>query len=327
MTNEQNEQNNLTGGHTPLTPPPASGTPASAPQTSAPQGPTPPASDAGGTEPVGAPRSSAAPTRSSGTTAILVVTAVVGGIALLGSGGTAAAAAAGDLLSSSLPDSVQTVGVEGIDGVDLDVDGSSMRIEFGDVDEAELALTNGRPSWTFERDGDELIVRSPESRWGWWFGNWFGDEEIAVLTLPESLRGEIDGDLTLDAGNLDVVGDFGDLGIDVAAGALDVEGSAQSLDIDMSAGRADVVLDGVDAAVLGVSAGNLDVELTGTAPSKTTIDVSAGSVDLTVPDESYLITQDVSAGSLEAKVDQSGSDRRAIDVSLSAGSVTIRPGN
>jgi hypothetical protein len=322
-----NDQNDLTGGHTPLTPPPASAAQTSTPQTSAPQGPTPPASDEWVAEPVEAPRSDAAPTRSSGTTAIMVVTAVFGGIALLGSGGTAAVAAAGDLLSSSLPDSVQTVGVDGIDGVDLDVDGSSMRIEFGDVEEAEFSLTNGRPSWTFERDGDELIVRSPESRWGWWFGNWFGDEEIAVLTLPESLRGEIDGDLTLDAGNLDVVGDFGELSVDVAAGALDVEGSAKSLDIDMSAGRADVLLDDVDTAVLGVSAGNLDVELTGTAPSRTTIDVSAGSVDLTVPDESYAITQDISAGSLDAKVDQSGGDRRTIDVSLSAGSVTIRPGN
>jgi hypothetical protein len=312
-----NEQNDLTGGHTPLTPPPAS----------APQGSTPP-SDPSSASHTEAPRQDAAPNRS-GATAITVGIAIFGGLALLGSGGTAAVAASGDLWSSSLPDSTQRVGVDGIEGVDLDVDGSSMRIEFGDVDEAELSITNGRgPAWTFEREGDELIVRSPESRWGWWFGNWFGDDEIAVLTLPESLDdGGLEGDLTLDAGSLDVEGDFSHLGIDVSAGEVNVEGSATSLDVEMSAGRADIVLDGVDDAVLGVSAGNLDVELTGTPPSQTTIDVSAGSVDLTLPDVSYAITQDVSAGSLDAKINQSGSDQRAIDVTLSAGSVTIRPGN
>ncbi|KJQ52557.1 DUF4097 family beta strand repeat-containing protein [Microbacterium sp. SA39] len=313
-----NEQNDLTGGHTPLTPQPAS----------APQGPTPPPSDLGSAPQAEAPRPEAA-SNGSGRTAITVGIAIFGGLALLGSGGTAAVAASGDLWSSSLPDSVQTVGVEGIDGLDLDVDGSNMQIEFGDVDEAELSITNGRgPSWTFERDGGELIVRSPESRWGWWFSNWFGDDELAVLTLPESLDdGGLEGDLTLDAGSLDVEGTFSHLGIDVSAGEVNVEGSATSLDVDMSAGRADILLDGVEDAVLGVSAGNLDVELTGTPPSQTTIDVSAGSVDLTVPDVSYAITQDVSAGSLDAKIEQSGSGQRAIDVTLSAGSVTIRPGN
>lgn len=319
-----NEENDLTGGHTPLTPPPAS-----APQTpeapQAPQASEPWVADPGAT-------ASAEPTgsgRSSGVAAISVVVAVVGGIALLGSGGTAAAAAAGDLWSASLPDSVQTVDVDGIDGIDLDVDGSNMRIEFGDVDEAELSITNGRgPAWTFERDGDELTVHSPESKWGWWFSNWFGDEEIAVLTLPQSLNDSgLDGDLRLDAGSLDVEGDWGHLGVEVSAGALGLDGAADSLDVQMNAGRADILLDGVNTAVLGVSAGNLDVELTGVAPTQTTIDVSAGSLDLTVPDEAYGITQEVSAGSLDVKVDQSGSERRMIDVTLSAGSATIRPGN
>lgn len=313
-----NEQNDLTGGHTPLTPPPAT----------APQGPTPPPSDDWSGSRAEAPRPEAE-SSGSGRTAITVGIAIFGGLALLGSGGTAAVAASGDLWSASRPDSVQSVGVDGLESIDLDVDGSSMRIEFGDVDEAELSITNGRgPSWTFERDGDELIVHSPESRWGWWFGNWFGDEEIATLTLPENLDdGGLEGDLTLDAGSLDVEGGFSHLGIDVSAGEVNVEGSASSLDVDMSAGRADILLDGVEEAVLGVSAGNLDVELTGTPPRQTSIDVSAGSVDLMVPDVSYAITQDVSAGSLDAKIDQSGSAQRAIDVSLAAGSVTIRPGN
>ncbi|QNA91240.1 DUF4097 domain-containing protein [Microbacterium sp. Se63.02b] len=310
------ENNDAPAEHTSFTPPPASPPPPGGPQMSAPQAPpspsTPPPS-AGG--------------RSSGATAVLVVTAVVGGIALLGTGGTAAAAAAGTVISSSRPDSVQTVDVAGIEGLDVDADASSMRVEFGDVDEAELAVTNGRgTAWTFERDDDELIVRSPQGVFGWWFGNWFGDEEIAVLTLPESLRGAgLDADLTLEAGSLDVDGDFGVLDVTVSAGALDATGSAEELDVQMSAGRADIIVDGVSSADLGVSAGDLTVELTGTPPTQTTIDVSAGSLDLTVPDVEYAITQDISAGTLNAKVDEASSARRTIDVSLSAGTATIRP--
>ncbi|WP_149084006.1 MULTISPECIES: DUF4097 family beta strand repeat-containing protein [Microbacterium] len=294
------------GGHTPLTPPP-----------SQPTSPAPTAAP-------GAPE----PARSPGATAILVVTAVVGGIALLGAGGTAAVAATGNLLSSSRPDSMQTVDVDGVDTIDLDADASMVRIEFGDVDEAELSVTNGRDTaWTFEREGDELVVRSPRPVFGWWFGNWFGEEERVVLTLPEELGGSgLDANLTLDAGSLDVSGDFGTLEVQVNAGSLDVEGAAVTLDVQMNAGRADVLLDGVTESDLGIAAGDLTVELTGEGPTATTIDVSAGSLDLTLPDVEYRITQDVNAGSLDARVDESSSARRTIDVSLSAGSVNIEPG-
>lgn len=303
------------GGHTPLTPPPAS----------APAEPT-----AAEPQPATASQPSDQGRTSSGARAIVIVTAIVGGIALLGSGATAAVAATGGLVSSSsdATGSLQTEDVSGIQGIDLDVDAGNMRIEFGDVDEAELSVTNRRgPGWTLEREGDDLVVRSPEFRFGWWFGSWMGDEESAVLTLPQELEdAALDAELTLDAGSLDVIGDFGALDITVNAGALDIEGAASSLGIDMSAGRADAVLADVDEADLSVAAGDLNVELTGRAPTQTTIDVSAGSLDLTVPDESYSIVQDVSAGSLDARVDQSAGARHTIDVSLSAGSATIRPG-
>lgn len=301
------DNNGAQGGHTPLTPPPASG-----PQPDAPlAAPTPP--------PAG---------RSSGATAVMVVTAVVGGLALLGAGGTAAAAAVGTIAASNRADSVQSVSVTGLESIDLSADASSMRVEFGDVDEATLAITNGRGTpWRFERDGDELVVRSPQGVFGWWIGGWFGEEEIAVLTLPESLRDAgLDADLNLDAGSLDVAGDFGILDVGVNAGALDIEGAARELDVQMSAGRADILLDGVTQADLGVSAGDLTVELTGTPPTVTSIDVSAGTLDLTVPDVEYAISQEISAGTLNAEVDEASSSRRTIDVSLSAGTATIRPG-
>jgi hypothetical protein len=312
MTTEQNDHQ---GGHTPLTPPPASAP--SAP-------PAPPSVPTAATPNADAPNG---PGRPGGATAIVVVTAIVGGLALLSAGGTAAVAATHDLRSNLAVDETYSVDVEGIDSLQLDADAASVHVEFGDVDEATLAVTNSGPAWTFEREGDQLTVRSPESRWGWWFGNWFGDEQIVTLTLPEDLRdARIDGDLTLDAGSLDVDGDFGSLDADVSAGELHIAGSATALDVDMSAGRADILLDSVERAGLTVSAGDLRVELTGSAPSETTIDVSAGSLDLTVPDVEYAIMQNIDAGSLDATIDQSSSARRTIDVSLSAGGVTIRPG-
>ncbi|WP_396658400.1 hypothetical protein [Microbacterium oxydans] len=301
------DNNGDQGGHTPLTPPPASVPHPDAPHVA----PTP--------HPAG---------RSSGATAVMVVTAVVGGLALLGAGGTAAAAAVGTIATSNRADSVQSVGVAGLESIDLSADASSMRVEFGDVDEATLAITNGRGTpWRFERDGDELVVRSPQGVFGWWIGGWFGEEEIAVLTLPESLRDAgLDADLNLNAGSLDVAGDFGILDVSVNAGALDIQGAAKELDVQMSAGRADILLDGIAQADLGVSAGDLTVELTGTPPALTSIDVSAGTLDLTVPDVEYAISQEISAGTLNAEVDEASSSRRTIDVSLSAGTATIRPG-
>lgn len=260
-----------------------------------------------------------------GATAITVVTAVIGGIALLGSGAAAAVAATGDLVRT---DTVQTVDVTGVTGLDLDVNASDVRVEFGDVAEAELSVTSGRGrTWTLERDDDELIFRSPDSLFGWWFGNWFDDEETVVLTLPEELQDAgLDASLTLNAGSLTVSGDFTELDLEVTAGDLTVDGAATALDAQLSAGGADILLDGVKTADLGVSAGDLAVEFTGTAPTETTIDVSAGELDLTVPEGEYRVTQSVSAGSLENGLDQSSDARRVIDVSVSAGTVTLHPG-
>ena len=262
--------------------------------------------------------------RSGGTGWITPVLAVVGGLALVGTGATAAVAASGDLART---DSVQYVDVAGVESIDLNANASNVRVEFGDVDEAELTVTGGRGgAWTIERHDDELVVRSPDTVFGWWFGGWFDDDRSVVLVLPEQLQG-IDGAFTLDAGALEITGRYAELDVDMAAGDLTIDGDASSLDVDVSAGRADIVLDGVDEADLTVAAGRLTVELTGTAPTETTIDASAGNAELILPDVAYNITQNVSAGSLDNRLDQSSSSRNSIDVTLSAGSVTLRPGS
>lgn len=298
------ESQNPLGGHdAPLSPPPAVSTPV--------PGPTPPSSG-------------------SGAKAASIAIAVFGGIALLGTGGTAALAATSDL---TRVDEVQTMGVDGIEGIDLDVGASQVTVRFGDIDEATLEITgtNDR-DWRLERDEDDLVVHSPDRGFGWWFGDglfsggWLDDERV-VLTLPEQLNnGQLDAELTLGAGSLDVDGDFDSLDVEVGAGALSVTGSAVSVDAVISAGRADLDLHNVQEVDLTVAAGRLEAAFTGTAPSETTLDVSAGSLELTLPDEQYNLQQDVSAGSLENDLQTSSASRNTITVSLSAGSAVLRPG-
>lgn len=305
------ENNGESPEHTSFTPPP----PSPLPDTESPAA-SPPAS---GRE------------RSPGATAILVLTAVFGGIALLATGGTAAAAATASMFVTSGTDSTRTVNADGVERIAVEADASNMVVLFDDVDEAELSIINGRGAdWTFEREGDELLVRSPSGAFAgwlsWWPGGWSMEDEFAELTLPNSLAGaELDADLTLNAGSLDVRGDFGVLDLRVSAGTLNVEGSATDVDVEMSAGRADVALADVSTADLGLSAGNLVAQFTGTPPNQTAVDVSAGKVELTLPDVEYEVSQEVSAGTLNAEIDESSRARRTIDVTLSAGTVIILP--
>ena len=92
---------------------------------------------------------------------------------------------------------------------------------------------------------------------------------------------------------------------------------------DLSAGGADIDLSDVDEADFSVSAGTLDARLTGSAPRSVIIDVSAGSLDLRLPDAAYDVRSDVSAGDFENGLRTESDAPNAVDVTVSAGSVTI----
>lgn len=253
---------------------------------------------------------------------ITIVLSVIGGLALVGTGASAAVAASANMTRG---DSLQRLDVSGVSELDVDVSASEVRVLFADVDEAELAVTGGG-DWSFRRDGDELVVHSPDWWSDWSFGNWFGDTQTVVLTLPMELEG-VDANFTLGAGDLDISGDFGVLGVDVSAGDLTVEGAASSLDVQLGAGSAELTLDDVDQADFSVAAGDLTVVLTGSAPERITVDTSAGTTDLTVPDAGYTVTEEQSAGTIDNRLNSSSDSRRTIDVSVSAGTVTLHPGS
>ncbi len=300
----QNNQGDQGGHDVPLNPPPAAPTAASSVSSSGPEAP-----------------------RGSGARAGAIAIAVFGGVALLATGGTAAVAAVNDVTAST--GSQQQIDATGVTGLDLELGGAEVHVAFGDVDEAELEVSgNGSERWTLLRDDDEIVVNSPDMDFGWWFGDWMEDEGTVVLTLPEELLDErIDADISLGAGSLDVEGEFGAVDVEMGAGALFITGSADSIEADLSAGRAEFELADVSKADFSISAGRLEAELTGTAPDEVQLDVSAGSLVLTLPDEEYDVRQEVSAGSLDNNLQTSSNARNSIVVSVSAGSAVLRPGD
>lgn len=261
--------------------------------------------------------------------AVTIVLAVVGGVVLISGGTMAAVAAVGAMAPVS---EVRDVDISGVQGLDATVDAAGLTIEFYDGDDARLRADEGSTDgWTLRTRGEELVVRTPQPSWlGWlspdWLrGDWFDGGDQVTLLLPETLKG-IDADLTLNAGALFANGDFDEIEAQVNAGRMELLGSADSVDLALNAGAGSVELEGVDEAGFDVAAGRIDAELTGTAPSEVTIDVSAGNVTLTLPSSDYDVRQDVSAGDLSSELRQDPDSGNQVRVSLSAGSVDLREG-
>lgn len=254
---------------------------------------------------------------------IAIATAALGAAVVVGTLTTSAGATAA---VASISTETQTLDVAGVRELDIDAGATSLQVLFSDVDEATLEVTSGSGAgaWTFERDGDELTVASPDRQWGLMWP--IGRDVSATLTLPQSLQGNgLDASVTLAAGELDVYGRFGELEIDMGAGRLAVDASADSVSVQLSAGGADIRVADARSAEFIVNAGTLLGSLTGAAPSSVDIDVSAGSTELTLPDGTYDVRTDVSAGELENGLTTAAGAANVVDVSVSAGSVTLIP--
>ncbi|HYJ49210.1 MAG TPA: hypothetical protein VEX12_04775 [Microbacterium sp.] len=256
-----------------------------------------------------------------GASRVVAILAIALGCAIIL--GALGSATFSTIAAASVRTETQTMDVSGVDQLNVDVDAASLRVEFDDVSEASLEVTSGGGvgAWTFERDGDALAVATPHRFGPWWL---FGGEVRATLTLPRDLEGTaMDASLDLSAGDLTVDGDFSDLDIQVGAGSLTVDGSAETLSAELSAGGADIDLADVGEATFSVSAGAVESRLTGSAPRLVTVDVSAGSLDLTVPDAAYDVRSDVSAGEFDNRLRVDANSGNVVDVTVSAGSATI----
>ncbi|MBN9187729.1 MAG: hypothetical protein J0I62_04390 [Microbacterium sp.] len=278
--------------------------------------PTPP------TPPSGAP----GPSRpSNAARAVSIVAIVLGGIVVLGTLGSAVLST---LTIGAIRSESRTLEVADIDELDVEVAGGSLQVVFADVDAAELSVESvaGATGWTFEQDGHELRVSTPDRHFG---GAWlFGDNGRATLTLPASLRTTaMDASLSVAGGSLTVHdGVFRKLDAETDAGSLDVTGTARSLTAETNAGDATLRLADVETGELSVSAGRLTTVLSGGSPRRLTADVSAGALDLTVPDGDYDVSSDVSAGGFDNRIGSDPGASNTIRVEVSAGSASLRAG-
>jgi hypothetical protein len=264
------------------------------------------------------PTPSAPETRRSASRVIALLTIALGAIVLIVAvwGGVAPTVA-----SAFVSDDERSVDVTGVTELAIDVSATSLTVRFAAVDEATLEVRSASGSWVIERDDDTLRLETPPMRF-WWFS---GGNGRAVLTLPESLAG-LDADISSSAGSVVVDGEFGELDVSLSAGDLTVNGRAQSVSAETSAGSAELDLAGVRDAEFDLSAGDMTARLSGDAPREVEVSVSAGSLDLTLPDVPYAITSDVSAGSFDNGLRTASNATHRLHVELSAGDVRVAAG-
>ena len=267
------------------------------------------------------------PTRGS-SRVVAIVVIVIGALIVLG---TITSALISTIVSASVKSTTRTVAVTGVTDLNVDVAAGSLRVEFADVDEAELEVTGtgGADRWTLRTEGGELVVSTPQGWFngGWPFGGWpFGENGVGegTLRLPQSLEG-LDADLSLAAGELVVdEGDFGEVELDMGAGRTRFAASVDTISAEISAGDAEFTVDGAREAGFSVNAGSLDARLTGEQPRSLELDVSAGRLDIVVPEGEYDVTSDVSAGDFDNRVGSVPGADSTVDVSVSAGKVVLR---
>lgn len=224
-----------------------------------------------------------------------------------------------------------TAEMQDVTGIDVDISAANLTIEFAEQRDATLEVTSAdwrtNKDWRLEVRND--VLRVSDSR-GFWFNfgwDWGSSREEAVLTLPSTLEGDLDADLQLAAGGMDVSGDLGAVSIDLSAGSINFVGASQSLDLDVSAGNATVATSDPHTVQIDLSAGRADVAVAGEAPTSTRVDVSAGRVDLRVPEGTYNATGEASAGQRTINVRTDPSSANLLEANVSAGRVEVSYSN
>ncbi|MDQ1084484.1 MULTISPECIES: hypothetical protein [Microbacterium] len=275
--------------------------------------------------PTPTPSASEPPRRRGAAFAVSVVTIVVGACVavgtLAGTGVSAVASMADWRGQTATYDSSTDGTAEQLTELDIDLAGGALTVEFGDVAFAQLdADSHGRKGWTFERDGDSLRVASPSGS----FADW-GSGSRATLVLPRDLDGSgIRADIQVTGGALELSGGFGDVTVEVAGGTASVDGVARDIDLTLSGGSATARLTDVETAAFEVAGGELTATLDGVAPTRTDVEVTAGSADITLPDDEYDVRIDDGLGSVDNGLRTSSSAVAEVDVTATMGSVRLR---
>lgn len=257
--------------------------------------------------------------------AVSVITIVVGTVVamgtLAGTGASALASLSNDGSEDVTYDTSFDDSTAQLADLDIDVAGGELTVEFGDVADARLDTdTRAGRDWTFERDGDALRVASPSGS----FVDGAGGSR-ATLILPRDLDGSgIRADIQVSGGALDLTGDFGDVSVEVAGGTASLDGAARDFDLTVTGGSATARVEDAETATFEVAGGELTARVSGVTPTRTDVEVTAGSADITLPDDEYDVRVDDGLGSVDNGLRTSSTAVAEVDVTATMGSVRLR---
>lgn len=260
------------------------------------------------------------PRRRGAAFAVSTITLVVGSCIALGTLAATGASAVSVIRDDGRSASAFDSPARGLTELDVDVTGGRLSIAYGDVSDARLDARSGRRGWTFERRGDTLRVASPN---GALFDGAAGSR--ATLTLPRELEGaDLDADIQVSGGALDLEGDFGAVTVQIAGGTMALDGAVTDADVSISGGSASAQLTDVTTAAFEVAGGELTATLSGDTPSRTEIEVAAGSAELTLPDDEYRVRVDDGLGTVDNALRTSASATAEVNVTATMGQVRLR---
>lgn len=275
--------------------------------------------------PLPAPAAPEPPRRRGAAFAVSVATIVVGAVVavgtLAGTGVSAVASMADWRGDTSSYDVSSDSSALALTDLQIDLAGGELTVEYGDVESAQLdADSRGRQGWTFDQEGDSLRVASPS-------GSFVdaGRGARATLTLPWDLEGSgITADIRVTGGALELTGGFGDVTVEVAGGVATLDGAARDIDVTVTGGSATAAIMDAEAAAFEVAGGELTATLSGVTPTRTDVEVTAGSADITLPDDEYRVRVDDGVGSVDNGLRTSSSAAATVDVTATMGSVRLR---
>ena len=253
-----------------------------------------------------------------------IILAVLGGLVILT---LVIATARSAFASVSREHSIHEAEVSGVTALEVSASSGRFDLVFADTEKAALEVRSAKAaSWKLHREGNRLVVDAPNAWDNFCFFGCGFDENEATLVLPESLNnGTLDADFDLSAGSFNAVGNYKDVVVEVGAGDLELTGSAHTADVDLGAGEATVRLENVESARFDISAGELIGELSGEAPKSIDGSVSAGSLELQLPERTYDLRQNTAAGSVENQLATDPNSPHKITIQVAAGNAILYP--
>lgn len=283
--------------------------------------------------------SQAAPRRSSW---VPVTTAIIGGVVILGASGSAALAGLAVYTQpwNAEPQRI-TADASEIEELEVRVSRADASITCNVESSSEapgtalLEASGGPQRWNMVVEDGTLRVEPERGPFGWFAGfssfmRGDGSGQTVTLSLPAefcSTDASLDADFEVSGGQLKVFGVYGEIDAEVSGGDFRIEGRAETAKVQVSAGDVRLDLMELREAELEVSAGSITGDLQHASPgNELDLRVSAGEIDLLLPNWPYLVDADVSAGELDNRLMPAGlGEKNRIDVRVSAGSVILRP--